>query len=103
MKLFKWMFAGVFAVVLFLGLNAFTSSNKTANQATNTEYYFYEVDGNGEIDPDAPLNPGDPQTIAEFVDPVGCDPGDNEDCIRAWETGHLPTVSGEGEYEIRKE
>jgi hypothetical protein len=97
----KKIVIGISALFILIAGTAFTVS-KNAGKA-QTGYYFYKVE-NGIADLSAPLN-SSPMTEADFksANLVDCPEGDNEDCVRGWESGHTPTQQGPADDVIRKQ
>jgi len=79
---------GFMAIVLAIGLSAFTGESK---QATDNVYYFYIVDGNGTIPFGSSVQFGGTKTLAYADANDGCS-GTASDCMRGFLTQpSLPT------------
>jgi hypothetical protein len=82
--------SGLLAVIVALTLNSFTIAQKSSPQKTGEALIWYYIDGSGQIDPDNPINPGDPVDEADLESIYNACLGTGLDCARGFRESNLP-------------
>lgn len=89
---------GIIAAVMAIGFSSFTGEN---SKATDTEYYFYVVDANGEIPAGSSVKFGSPVTLGFADANDGC-AGTAKDCLRGFITPPTLPTNMSGDVQTRK-
>lgn len=83
-------------MVIGIMLNSFTVQSSVKN--TEEQLIWYFVDGSGHIDPNSPINPGDPVTKSDLPLEYSACGGELNICARGFLPNALPTAQDdEGE------
>jgi hypothetical protein len=98
----------VTALALALVCSAFSKSRTTTQKQgfEDAALIWYLVDGSGHVDPNNPMNPGDPMTAGEFLStfyPL-CSSGTEADCVRGFASQTPPSsITDAGIEQIKKD
>lgn len=86
----KKYFLAFTALALAVLLNAFTPEKKQSNAVLGDELIWYFINGSNQINPAAPINPGDPVDELDLETEYSVCHGDGVPCARGFMPGNLP-------------
>lgn len=99
----KKYFLAFTALALAVLLNAFTPEKKQSNAVLGDELIWYYINGSDQINPAAPINPGDPVDEVDLESEYSACLGTGVPCARGFMPGNLPVAATDpGEKDTQK-